>query len=60
MALPVWAIYMRKVYDDKSILINRSDFKRPESLVDWNFDCSEEIQDQLQEIREGNTEIDFD
>jgi penicillin-binding protein 1A len=60
MALPVWAIYMRKVYDDKSILLNRGDFKRPESLVDWNFDCSEEIQDQLQEIREGNTEIDFD
>ena len=60
MALPVWALYMRKVYDDKSILINRGDFKRPESLADWNFDCSEEIQDQLQEMREGNTEIDFD
>jgi penicillin-binding protein 1A len=60
MALPVWALYMRKVYDDRSILINRGDFKRPESFADWNFDCSEEIQDQLQEMREGNTEIDFD
>jgi penicillin-binding protein 1A len=60
MALPVWALYMRKVYDDRSILINRGDFKRPDSFADWNFDCSEEIQDQLQEMREGNTEIDFD
>jgi len=60
MALPVWALYMRKVYDDSSIQLNRGDFKRPESFANWNFDCSEEIQDQLQEMRQGNTEIDFD
>ena len=40
-ALPIWALYMRKVYDDKSLNISQGDFPRPNIPgVDLNFDCS--------------------
>lgn len=32
MSLPTWALFMRKIYDDKSIRINRGDFEKPASL----------------------------
>lgn len=39
-ALPIWAIYMRKVYNDKSLNISQGDFKKPTIPgVDLNFDC---------------------
>ena len=39
-ALPIWAIYMKKVYADKSLNISKGDFPRPNIPgVDLNFDC---------------------
>ena len=41
-ALPIWAIYMRKVYNDKSLNISQGDFPKPNTPdVDLNFDCDQ-------------------
>ena len=38
--LPIWAIYMKKVYADKSLNISQGDFPKPNIPgVDLNFDC---------------------
>ena len=40
-ALPIWAIYMKKVYADKSLGISKGDFTKPNIPgVDLNFDCN--------------------
>lgn len=46
MALPVWALFMRKVYDDKSILINRGDFEKPRSEMRVEMNCNEYFEEQ--------------
>ena len=39
-ALPIWAMYMRKVYNDKSLGISQGDFVKPNIPgLDLNFDC---------------------
>ncbi len=39
-ALPIWALYMKKVYADKSLNISTGDFTKPNIPgVDLNFDC---------------------
>ena len=39
-ALPIWAIYMKKVYADKSLNISKGNFTKPNIPgVDLNFDC---------------------
>jgi len=39
-ALPIWAIYMKKVYADKSLGVSQGDFTRPNIPgLDLNFDC---------------------
>ena len=39
-ALPIWALYMKKVYADKSLNISKGDFPKPNIPgVDLNFDC---------------------
>lgn len=38
MALPIWAIYMRKCYKDPDLYISTDDFDRPASLT-INVDC---------------------
>ena len=41
MALPIFAIYMKKVYADKSLNISQGDFPRPNIPgVDLDFDCN--------------------
>ena len=40
MALPVWAIYMKKIYNDPSLGISmEDDFAKPLKNVDIEFDC---------------------
>ena len=39
MALPVWALYMKKVYADPTLNISQGDFIKPLSRVDLDFDC---------------------
>ncbi|TSA29688.1 MAG: penicillin-binding protein [Bacteroidetes bacterium] len=40
MALPIWAIYMQKVYDDSTHTgITRRNFDRPDFAIDVTFNC---------------------
>ena len=39
-ALPIWAKYMRKVYDDPTLHFSKGDFPKPNNPdLDLNFDC---------------------
>lgn len=39
MALPIWAIYMKKVYEDPSLGISQGEFDKPLNDVTIEFDC---------------------
>ena len=40
-ALPIWAYYMRKVYNDPNLHVSQGDFTKPNlPNIDLNFDCS--------------------
>ncbi len=38
MALPIWAVYMKKIYADSTLHVSKADFERPEHLS-INVDC---------------------
>ena len=40
MALPIWAIYMKKCYADKTLNISKQDFERPED-INILLDCND-------------------
>lgn len=40
MALPIWAVYMKKVYADNSLQVSRGDFEKPAGMASNYFDCS--------------------
>ena len=56
MALPSWAIFMRKCYADKSLNISKDDFERPQNLS-ININCSGTSENTLNEIRGGDTDF---
>jgi penicillin-binding protein 1A len=39
MALPIWALYMQKVYDDPDLNISRGDFEPPLKPISFELDC---------------------
>lgn len=39
MALPIWALFMKKVYADPSIKISKGDFERPKGEMTIETDC---------------------
>ncbi len=39
MALPIWAIYMKKVYEDTSLGVSMGEFDKPLKDVSIEFDC---------------------
>ena len=46
-ALPIWAIYMKKVYADKDLNISKGDFPKPYAPgVDLNFNCWQDNDDE--------------
>ena len=48
MALPIWAIYMRKCYEDESLNVSKEQFQRPDQIT-ITTDCSkwkEEAEDE--------------
>jgi penicillin-binding protein 1A len=45
MALPIWGLYMQKVYKDPKLKLPRADFEKPEN-IDVEFDCSKYKQTQ--------------
>lgn len=59
MALPIWASFMRKVYDDKSLGYSESlQFEKP---ADWNetFDCPDYDEKQTESHQSDNQEDEF-
>ncbi|MDR0364357.1 MAG: transglycosylase domain-containing protein [Bacteroidales bacterium] len=45
MALPIWALFMQKVYADSTINMPKDDFPLPSSGFNVNFDCEKETHD---------------
>jgi penicillin-binding protein 1A len=41
MALPIWALYMKKVYGDSKLGVSRRDFDPPSKPLKVNFNCDE-------------------
>ena len=50
VALPIWALYMKKIYADPSLHISQGDFTKPLSNLDLDFDC-----DKLEEEQNAAT-----
>lgn len=42
-ALPVWAIFVKKCYEDKSLNLSKMDFPKPNTGIDVEFDCSKYV-----------------
>lgn len=40
MALPIWAYYMHKVYEDSTLNISQGDFPKPASIIKDPIDCN--------------------
>ncbi len=57
MALPIWALYMRKVYDDPALGISQGDFEKPLKDVSIEFDCEKY---QLDQKNKSGYEMDMD
>jgi len=58
MALPVWAIYMQKVYDDPTLGITKEDFNKPLGNVAIEFDCDK--YDAEQALKRRNQQQQFE
>lgn len=59
MALPVWALYMQKVYADSTLNISKGDFQKPLSDVALEFDCELYEQEQSQKNQVVSEEEEF-
>jgi penicillin-binding protein 1A len=53
MALPVWALYMKKVYADKSITISQGEFEKPAQKISVELDCDKYDQQNNQNNANG-------
>lgn len=42
-ALPIWGLFMQRLYADASINISKRDFDAPAGAIDVNLDCSEGV-----------------
>ena len=40
MALPIWGLYMKKIYADKSLHISQGDFEKPAKKITVEMDCA--------------------
>lgn len=58
MALPVWALYMKKVYADPTLHISQGDFPKPLSNIDLDFDCDKYEEEQQAVATPETTEED--
>ena len=59
MALPVWALYMKKVYADPTLHISQGDFPKPLTNVDLDFDCDKYEEEQSVVAPETSEEDEF-
>ena len=61
MALPIWALFMKRNYADPELNISKEEFERPEELS-INVDCTQEREETEGEIKNNtpNTEEEID
>jgi len=59
MALPIWALFMRKVYNDPSLGISMGDFEKPLKDISVEFDCEKYDREQMGQIDEYSEEEEF-
>lgn len=58
MALPIWAVYMKKLYANDSLNISKEEFERPEHLsIDIN--CTDNDEPTEQEKTDATGQLDF-
>ena len=57
MALPIWALFFKKVWDDEELKLFRGDFDKPEQL-DVELDCKKFKQNQ--QDRKPGSDLNFD
>ncbi len=53
-ALPIWAIYMQKIYDDPLLQITQKDFEKPQTDITIEFDCEAYDRKQKEENQKHN------
>ncbi len=59
MALPIWALYMKKNYEDPDLGVSKEEFQAPENMT-INLDCSKVIQVEGEEDDlKDDLELDF-
>ena len=56
MALPIWAIYMTKAYNDKSLNLTKDDFEVPRGM-NPNIDCETKVSKQHKDKEEEEEEF---
>lgn len=59
MALPIWALFMKKVYDDPELGIGKGDFEKPLKDLSIEFDCERYDRQQLGKIDAYSEEEEF-
>ena len=57
MALPIWALYMKRNYAEEDLEISKEDFEKPENLT-ISFDCDEERSDDDKEKDPKKADLD--
>ncbi len=58
MALPIWALYMQKVYNDPSLGVSQGDFKKPLADISIEVDCDK--YDAQQALKDRNKQRQFE
>ena len=60
MALPIWAIYMKKNYENEELGVSKGEFEEPEELS-INVDCTKVLEERKEEIdtEDDLEDIDF-
>ncbi|HEY9113609.1 MAG TPA: transglycosylase domain-containing protein [Bacteroidales bacterium] len=57
MALPIWALYMRKVYNDPNLKISQGDFSKPLKSLPFLFDCESSENEYNQQVLKDEDEF---
>jgi len=55
MALPIWAIYMQKVYADKQLNIYQGDFEKPRGMI-LNLNCDDSNNTKNKDLKQSEEE----
>ncbi|GAA0872814.1 transglycosylase domain-containing protein [Gangjinia marincola] len=58
MALPIWGMYMKSVYEHKELEVSKERFKKPDKLS-ISVNCKELGEQQLNQIEQVNEQLDF-